>query len=174
MNGPNLLSLLRIAMTPLAAVLVARGSPAAYPVIAVALLTDFLDGWTARRFGESTPLGRILDPVADKVFAGGILVALAATSRIPWEIATLVVVRDAVLLAVSWLKIRSGEPVPAANLLGKIAFAALGGYLLATALGLALPTWAGGAVAAGYIASGFSYAGRAPALLPRGVAKEPR
>jgi phosphatidylglycerophosphate synthase len=174
MNRANLLSLVRIALTPLAARLVYEGSALAFVVIAAALLTDFFDGWTARRRGEFTTLGRILDPIADKLLAGAILVALAASGRVAWEWVTLVLCRDAVLLSGAWLKIRQGDQVPTANVAGKTAFALLGIYVLALTAGLALPSWVGGAVAGAYAASALSYAGRAPAILPGRVAKEQR
>lgn len=174
MNRANLLSLVRIGLTPLAARLVYEGSSLSFAVIATALITDFLDGWTARRRGESTMLGRILDPIADKLLAASILVALAASARVPWELVTLVLCRDVILLSGAWLKIRAGEPVPTANVAGKIAFALLGLYVLALTAGMALPTWVGGAVAGAYAASALSYVGRVPAGLLGRVAKEQR
>ncbi len=171
MNAPNLLSVLRIALTPIAAPLVYAGSPLALPVLAIALLTDFLDGRIARRLGGSTPLGRILDPLADKIFAGGVLVALAASGRVPWEFASLVLVRDALLLGVGWLKVRAGDPVPAANFFGKSAFAALGGYLAAAVIGISLPAWVGGLVATVYVLSGLAYGAHAPSIVPERAAK---
>jgi phosphatidylglycerophosphate synthase len=170
MNAPNLLSILRIALTPVAAALVAQSSPFALPILGLGLLTDFLDGWIARRRG-TTPLGRILDPLADKIFAGGVLVALAVSGRVAWEIASLVLVRDVVLLAVGWIKLRSGDPIPSANLSGKIAFAALGGYLGALVLGWAIPPWVGGFIAILYVLTGLTYAIHAPAVLPERAAK---
>jgi cardiolipin synthase len=174
MNRANLLSLVRIGLTPLAARLVYVGSPLAFVVIAAALVTDFFDGWTARRRGEATMLGRILDPIADKLLAGGILVALAASGRVAWEWVTLVLSRDVVLLSGAWLKIRAGEQVPTANAAGKAAFALLGLYVLAVTAGMALPAWVGGAVACTYAASALSYAGRVPGVLLGRVAKEQR
>jgi phosphatidylglycerophosphate synthase len=173
-NGPNFLSLSRMALTGLAAPLVFAGSPLSFVVIAAALATDFFDGYLARRRGETTMLGRILDPVADKVFATGILIALAASQRVSWELTVAVLARDALLLSVSYLKIRWGEMVPTANLLGKTAFAVLGAYVLAVTAGIALPNWLGVAVATAYVLSAISYAGRAPALLLGRVAKEQR
>ncbi len=174
MNGPNVLSLSRIGLTPVAAWLVANDSALAFPVIAFALFTDFLDGALARMRHESTQLGRFLDPLADKVFAGGVLAALAASGRIPWEIAVAVLVRDGALLAYGWMRLRAGDPVPAASLPGKIAFAALGAYLLALVAGLPFPAWVGGAIVSIYLLTGILYGARAPWILPGRVAKEPR
>jgi phosphatidylglycerophosphate synthase len=69
---PNLLSLARLPLA--AAFVVAEGTPARVALIGAASLTDFLDGWLARR-GQTTQLGALLDPVADKTF---VLAALSA------------------------------------------------------------------------------------------------
>ena len=69
---PNLLSLARF---PLAlAFLLVDGASARLALVVAASLTDFLDGWLARR-GQTTQLGALLDPVADKTF---VLVAISA------------------------------------------------------------------------------------------------
>jgi hypothetical protein len=57
---------------------------------------------------------------------------------------------------------------------GKIAFAALGGYLLSLVAGIALPGWVGGGVVALYLLTGILYGARVPWMLPGRVAKEPR
>ena len=78
MNAPNVLSLARIALTaPLVWALAVGQHALATAVLGVALATDFLDGWLARRGSGSTELGRVLDPVADKVLVGGVLITLA-------------------------------------------------------------------------------------------------
>ncbi|HRD46127.1 MAG TPA: CDP-diacylglycerol--glycerol-3-phosphate 3-phosphatidyltransferase [Caulobacter sp.] len=51
----------------------------------VAAVTDFLDGWLARRFDATTTLGAILDPIADKVLVAGMIVAISATGH--WVVA---------------------------------------------------------------------------------------
>jgi len=51
----------------------------------VAAITDFLDGWLARRFDATTTLGAILDPIADKVLVAGMIVAISATGH--WIVA---------------------------------------------------------------------------------------
>jgi cardiolipin synthase len=173
-NGPNALSLLRIALTPFAVVLVARSSILAFPLIALALFTDFLDGWIARRCRASSTIGRFLDPLADKLFAAGVLAALAASGRVSWEIAVAVFVRDAALLVYGWMRLRGGESVPPANLPGKIAFAAFGGWLLALVGGVPLPVWAGVGVVTFYVLTGVLYGARVPWNAPGRVAKEPR
>ena len=70
--------------------------PAALAVFSVAALTDWLDGWWARRFGRGTTLGRSLDPLADKVLVGAAfiyLIPVAGAGVPPWMV-TVVVCRE--------------------------------------------------------------------------------
>lgn len=96
-NVPNLLSLSRL---PLAVVLFVCISYEAWPaglaVFALAMLTDWLDGWWARRFNQQTPVGRSLDPLTDKVLLGGAFVyfiPVPDAGVAPW-MATVVVCRE--------------------------------------------------------------------------------
>lgn len=80
--APNVLSALRL---PLAAVfpLAARSKRSALAVLALAGLTDVLDGLFARRSGQVTSTGALLDPIADKVFALSVVGTLFARGHIP-------------------------------------------------------------------------------------------
>ena len=80
----------------------------------------------ARRLGQTTDLGRILDPLADQVLVGGALFVLAMTGRVSMELAVVVILRDVALLGTAWVRMRAGAPVPSATPAGKVAFAALG------------------------------------------------
>jgi CDP-diacylglycerol--glycerol-3-phosphate 3-phosphatidyltransferase/cardiolipin synthase len=79
-NIPNILTLLRIAMIPVFVVIFYLPVPWARSVCAAvftaAALTDWLDGWLARRLGQTSPLGAFLDPVADKLMVAIALVLL--------------------------------------------------------------------------------------------------
>jgi CDP-diacylglycerol--glycerol-3-phosphate 3-phosphatidyltransferase len=166
---PNLLSGLRILLTPFVVLGIVREDPVlAGGCLGAALATDFLDGWLARRQEAFSPLGRILDPVADKILAAGVLVALVATGRVPRELAIVVVLRDVVLLAFGWIRLRMGEPAPPAGPLGKVAFAVLGAYLAGEVIGIAWPVWAPAAVGALYVGAGVAYAGRVPGFFAPG------
>ena len=71
MNVPNLLSLIRLALVPVFAVVFFHPDPDAHywaaGIYALAFATDVADGWIARHFNQITRLGRILDPLADKL-----------------------------------------------------------------------------------------------------------
>ena len=79
---PNLLTYGRIAAVPiLAGLLIYGGIPARWIAIAVyiaAAVTDFFDGYLARRWQQQSALGRMLDPIADKVLVSVVLLVLAA------------------------------------------------------------------------------------------------
>ncbi len=79
---PNVLSALRL---PLAAVFpfVVDDVRAALVVLLAAALTDVLDGWLARRRGELTAVGAVVDPIADKVFAATVVITLLYHRRLP-------------------------------------------------------------------------------------------
>ena len=86
-NLPNLLTALRIALIPLVLYLMADGTPrsnfwAAIVYIGTAV-TDFLDGWLARKMGLISLVGKFLDPLADKLLVMATLVFLAYLGRLP-------------------------------------------------------------------------------------------
>ena len=81
---PNLLTSLRLAAAPTTAgLLVAGHFNAAFGLFAVAGLSDAADGYLAKRFGLDSPLGRILDPTADKALMLAAFVTLAILDDVP-------------------------------------------------------------------------------------------
>ena len=91
MNVPNILSLLRLAMVPIfPVVFFMPGEHArlwAALVYALASLTDVLDGYIARRFHQITRLGRILDPMADKLMTFTVIVCITVAQIVPvWAV----------------------------------------------------------------------------------------
>ena len=101
MNLPNLITLARIALAPVFIwVLTLFPNPASHERwIAVALFvlasaTDGVDGALARKRNQVTDLGKLLDPIADKVLIGGALIALSALGQVPWWITSLILVRE--------------------------------------------------------------------------------
>jgi CDP-diacylglycerol---glycerol-3-phosphate 3-phosphatidyltransferase len=85
-NAPNLLTLLRIVLIPVfiaAYYLPFRwASLLAMALFVLAALTDWLDGYLARRLNQSSPFGAFLDPVADKLMVASALVLLSADARV--------------------------------------------------------------------------------------------
>jgi CDP-diacylglycerol--glycerol-3-phosphate 3-phosphatidyltransferase/cardiolipin synthase len=80
LNLAILLTLFRIASIPAVVILFYSSLPHARPIAAVlfgiAAVTDFLDGWVARRYGQTSKFGEFLDPVADKLMVSIVLVML--------------------------------------------------------------------------------------------------
>lgn len=99
---PNLLSFLRIALIPVFVALIVDPDTTFWglALFAVVAATDWVDGLLARRLGQVTELGKVLDPTADRIAMAAGLVALAVRGVFPWWAATLILVRDAAVLAV--------------------------------------------------------------------------
>lgn len=136
---PNALSLLRLIGIPvyLWLILVAHADLWAFVLLIIAGLTDFLDGWLARRLGQQSRLGEILDPLADRLYIASTIIALALRSIIPWWIVLALVLREVMLLALVPLLRRHGQVTLPVTFVGKTAtFALLWGFpllLLSTA-----------------------------------------
>ena len=81
---PNLLTLLRIALVPFIAILYLAGAPGLWvaAVFLLASVTDWLDGFLARRMNQVSPLGEFLDPVADKLMIAVVLVMLVSDRQV--------------------------------------------------------------------------------------------
>lgn len=96
---PNLLSLLRLALVPVFLVLILNGfNWQAVVVLAVASLTDYLDGYFARKLNQTTRLGQLLDPAADRLYIFATLIGLSVMGYVPAWLAVVVISRDLLLL----------------------------------------------------------------------------
>lgn len=99
MNISNSLSILRIILSiPVAVLLIDGNTTAALIVGTIAGITDFLDGYMARKLNQITELGKILDPIADKVFIGIIALVLVYLEIIPFWFFAMIIVRDLLIL----------------------------------------------------------------------------
>ncbi|CUW47243.1 CDP-diacylglycerol--glycerol-3-phosphate 3-phosphatidyltransferase [Novacetimonas hansenii] len=85
---PNLLTLSRIVAVPVVVLLVVISTPgtdcAACVIFILAGITDYLDGKLARAWHQNSDLGRMLDPIADKLLVGACLMVLAGLARLPY------------------------------------------------------------------------------------------
>ena len=165
LNLPNRLTILRILMAPVIVILVVYRMPGwTLAAFSIAALTDALDGFIARTRGQRTELGRILDPLADKLLLTSAFVALAALGEIRRWLAIIVVSRDLILVGGSLLnylllgKLRV-SPSPLGKLTTGLQFALVIAAVLddlwpGAARGLPLLTWA---TAAATVLSGLDY-----------------
>lgn len=97
---PNLLSAARIALIPVFVILLLDSDTRVLGFILLSLIvsTDWVDGTIARRTGQVTELGKVLDPVADRLALAAALVTFLVVDAIPLWAALLVLVRDALIL----------------------------------------------------------------------------
>ncbi|HZX00613.1 MAG TPA: CDP-alcohol phosphatidyltransferase family protein [Bacilli bacterium] len=159
---PNLLSLVRVPLGLVFAA-VSDSQVAALGVIALAGITDMLDGWLARHSHHATAIGAVVDPICDKVFAFAVLITLIADGRIPvWGIVALSTREILQVPLVLWIGLSSrfrGARLAGArsNIPGKLATAVqFAAVLSAIVYPAALAPTLGAAAVAG-VASGISY-----------------
>src|SRR5438105_10916262 len=98
MSFPTQLTVLRIVLAPIFYLLFAETTPPAYTWAAAAFfvgaLSDWYDGYFARIWKLTTPLGAFLDPLADKLLTSAALIAFAAKDIIPEWMVVIIVARD--------------------------------------------------------------------------------
>jgi CDP-diacylglycerol---glycerol-3-phosphate 3-phosphatidyltransferase len=167
------LTVARALSVPLVVVLFAWNFPNhdywATGVFCVAMSTDFFDGRLARRHGRTSPLGSLLDPIADKVLVLATLVMLVGAGVAPAWMVALIVVREVLVTGLRQAAIERGV-VLAARDLGKLKTwaqalaAAIGGFAAAGAWGNRVAWWALLVAVILTWVSGLDYARSAPAL----------
>ena len=134
-NVPNILTFLRILLVPIiVVVLLTKFEGKEFVGLAlflIAALTDFLDGFIARRWGLVTSLGKLLDPAADKILTSAAFISLVELGRAPAWIVVTIIAREfaistlrsvaatqGVVIAASWsAKIKTVSQVVAISLL---------------------------------------------------------
>jgi CDP-diacylglycerol--glycerol-3-phosphate 3-phosphatidyltransferase len=119
---PNWLTLTRILILPLLVLFLLQGSPASRTIAATifitAALTDWLDGYLARKHGQITPLGELLDPVADKLLIMEALLPLVALGKVDAWVVGILLGREFLVTAMRAVALRNGLVV-AASPIGK-------------------------------------------------------
>ncbi len=122
MNTANILTMSRIIVVPLIAVLLYYGgfwpSMAAALLFILATITDSLDGYVARKYHMESNLGRLLDPLADKLLIATVLIMLIPLGRAPAWVVALIIGRELAVTGVRGIATEK-QIVIAANWLGK-------------------------------------------------------
>lgn len=117
---PNILTGLRIVLTPVFLALIFSDSGfnkiLALLVFTVASLTDFFDGWFARRDKTVTSLGRFMDPLADKLLVSSALISFVLLGMVEAWLVGAMLFRDAVITSLRVYAIRKGRPVVTSRL----------------------------------------------------------
>jgi CDP-diacylglycerol---glycerol-3-phosphate 3-phosphatidyltransferase len=121
-NVPNLLTMLRIVLIPAVLYLISLETPVgnfwATMVYSLCAVTDFIDGWLARRMGLISVLGKFLDPLADKLLVMASLVAMVGMSRAPAWAVIVIVARELSITSLRVIAMSEGVTI-AANQSGK-------------------------------------------------------
>jgi cardiolipin synthase (CMP-forming) len=120
---PNALSMLRLAGVPLMLwlIVVPRADLLAVAVLAVSGLTDWLDGYLARRWNQRSRLGVMLDPIADRFYILATLIGLAVRDLVPWWLVLVLLARDLMIASLIPLLRTRGYTTLPVHFLGKAA-----------------------------------------------------
>ncbi|MDQ0801841.1 CDP-alcohol phosphatidyltransferase family protein [Arthrobacter sp. SLBN-112] len=118
---PNLLTVVRFMGVPLFIwlVLAQREYGAGVIVLVVMAGTDWIDGYIARRFDQASKLGRVLDPIADRLALLAVAVTLVIAGVVHWLYLAALVVPDAILLVLT-LFLFHGHPDLPVSVVGKV------------------------------------------------------
>ena len=119
-NIPNILTLLRIAAIPILVVLLLSPSREAgfwaAALFAAASVTDWLDGYLARRMQIVTVFGKFLDPIADKLLVMAALIMILPFGRVPAWMVLVILGREIIITGLRGIASTEGIVIPASNL----------------------------------------------------------
>ena len=120
LNLPNLLTLARVAAVPLIVIIMLSDTREAgfwaAAIFGAAAVTDFIDGWLARKWGVVTVLGKFLDPLADKLIVMAALIMLIPSGRIPAWAVFLVLAREIIVTGLRSIASSEGIVIDASDL----------------------------------------------------------
>lgn len=119
LSGPNALTMLRLLLVPVFVVLMLPPADDAQRwwaagVFVFASLTDVVDGEWARRTGQVTTFGKVVDPIADKALVGAALILLTVLGELPWWVAAVIIGREVAVTLLRFWVIRHGV-IPASR-----------------------------------------------------------
>jgi cardiolipin synthase len=107
---------------------------AAFWVLVAIAATDWVDGYVARRFDQVSRIGKLVDPLVDRLLLGTAAITLVVAGLLPWPLLVAIVLRDVVVLGLSLVWFGGVPPIPVSRI-GKAATALLmigvPGFLLA-------------------------------------------
>ena len=117
LNLPNMLTLGRVAAIPVVMLFIWQGEPndcvVAGWLYSAATMTDFFDGWLARRRGLVTVMGKFLDPLADKLIVMAMLCMLVALHRVPAWLVVVILAREMTINGLRSIASTEGLVIPA-------------------------------------------------------------
>ncbi len=137
LNISNSLSFFRVLLiVPMTLALTYNHRMLAVGLALLAYLSDIADGYAARKLKQITDFGKIIDPVADKLFVGAVALTLLLKGELSLWFVIMVLLRDLLILCGGLLAARRSDVVLPSNYTGKAAVLAIGLVLMAVLLGL--------------------------------------
>lgn len=123
MNTPNKITLIRILLVPVFMVCLFGNwdfsKLIAVAIFIIASITDFLDGYLARKYNQITDFGKFFDPLADKLLVTAAFVGLVEFNIMPAWVAIILIARELIVSSLRTVAISSGKVISASNL-GKV------------------------------------------------------
>jgi len=120
LNLPNLITLARVAAVPVVVILLLSdtrtSSMWAAAIFGLAAVTDFVDGWLARKWGVVTVLGKFLDPLADKLIVMAALIMLIPLDRVPAWAVFVILAREMIITGLRSIASSEGIVIDASEL----------------------------------------------------------
>lgn len=120
MNLPNAITLSRLVLTAVFVAGTAFETPLGHWIalisFVIAAISDFVDGWLARKLGLVTPMGKLLDPLADKILVGAAFVYLSAEGFCPVWVTVMILAREFLVTGLRQIAMEAGQVLAADNL----------------------------------------------------------
>lgn len=126
LTAPNAITAVRLAGLPVFVWLVLgpQRYGSAFVVLGVIAATDWVDGYVARRFDQVTRIGKLVDPLVDRLLLATAAITLVVADLLPWPLLVAILARDVVVLGVSLWWFAGVPPIPVSRV-GKLATALL-------------------------------------------------
>ncbi|MGE5340092.1 MAG: CDP-alcohol phosphatidyltransferase family protein [Candidatus Omnitrophota bacterium] len=141
-NIPNTLSTMRIMTIPVIMYLIFHTTPQTFPILITvyffSICLDFFDGFLARKLSQETELGKILDPIADKLMVFALVFSLIVKADFPLWLGIVIVARDILILIAGAVIFKGKHTILSSILVGKITFGLLSALLLIYILDLSV------------------------------------
>ncbi len=120
---PNLITLLRLFLLPFIFYFLLKNTASDFIValilIVIAYFSDMIDGWIARKLNQESDLGKILDPLVDKLAIGTVAIYTVIYKGFPLWALVLILTKDILIISGGWYLLRKREIVPQPNKWGK-------------------------------------------------------
>ena len=121
-NIPNILTIIRFILIPFIFTSVVNEDFLATIVIfTISAITDMLDGYIARKYNYITDIGKLIDPLADKLIQMSLLLSLAILKILPWWIFAIVFIKECVMIIAASLMYKKDDVVVYSKWYGKLA-----------------------------------------------------